>query len=80
MIVPRCLESQGCQFDPTFLYNISFVLLPSPVALYVILFCFWPILLTSLSLSLHIPKGKLICVALVFCFLSGLLLLFIEGL
>ena len=30
-----CLESQGCQFDPTFLYS-SPVLLPSPLALSVL--------------------------------------------
>ena len=33
--VSPCLESQGCQFDPSFLYIYisSLVLLPSPVAL-----------------------------------------------
>ena len=37
MMSPPCLDSQGCQFDPTFvLYIISIVLLPSPVALSVL--------------------------------------------
>ena len=32
--LPPCLESQGCKFDPTFLYLLSCqILLPSPVAL-----------------------------------------------
>ena len=37
LMSPRtsCLESQGFQFDPTFLY-LSSVLLPSPVALSVL--------------------------------------------
>ena len=34
LMSPLCLESQGCQFDPTFLlYISSLVLLPSPVVL-----------------------------------------------
>ena len=61
-------------------YISSLVRLPSPVDLSVILFCFWPILLTSyvlvllklllgsFSLILHFPKGRLFCVALVFFF------------
>ena len=35
MMSPPCLESQGFQFDPTFLYNLLF-LLPSTVALSVL--------------------------------------------
>ena len=43
LMSPPCLEveSQGCQFDPTFLYYISsLVLLPSPVALSVFILSF----------------------------------------
>ena len=70
LMSPPCLESQGCQFDPIFLYISSLVLLPSPVALSVLsLFCFiWPILLASFSLNLHFPKGRLFCLAFVFLF------------
>ena len=60
-----CLESQGCQFDPTFL--LSPFLFFCQVLLLLLLFCFWPILLTPLSVNVHCP-----CVALVFVVLSGL--------
>ena len=41
------LDSQGCQFDPIFLYISSLVLLPSPVALSVLYFsAFGPLSLT----------------------------------
>ena len=38
LLSPPCLESQGCQFDPTFLYVSSLVLLPSLVPLSVLSF------------------------------------------
>ena len=41
------------------------ILLPSLRSFCLILFCFWPILLTSFSLNLHFSKGRL------FCFESG---------
>ena len=70
LMYPECLESQGCQFDPTSLY--LHVLLPSPVALSLILFCFWPILLISFPHNRHSLKGRLFCVALVFCLFERL--------
>ena len=33
LMSPPCMEFQGCQFDPTFLYISSLFFLPSPVTL-----------------------------------------------
>ena len=66
LMSPPCLESQGCQFDPTFLYPLSCSSAKSCRSVCLILFWFWPILLTSVSLNLHFPKSRLFCVALVF--------------
>ena len=59
LMSPPCVEFQGCQFDPTFLCLLSC----TPICL--VLFCFWPILLTNFPLSLYFPNGWLLCVALV---------------
>ena len=57
LMSPSCLESHGCQFDPTFLYLSSLVILPSPVALSVLSFsAFGPILLICFSINLHFQK------------------------
>ena len=62
--LPPCVESQDRQLDPTFLL--------SPLLLFCLVFCryfclilfwFWSILLTSFSLNLPFPKGRLFCVA-----------------
>ena len=46
---PPCLESQGCQFDPTFLYLFSFCLV-------LLLFLSCPFLLLAHSPDLFFPK------------------------
>ena len=62
---PPVWNLRAVSWIPLF-YISSLVLLPSPVALCLILFCFWPIFLTSLNL--HFMKGRLLCLALVFLF------------
>ena len=57
MMSPPCLEPQGCQFDPIFVY-LLFCSALSCCSFCLILFFFWPILLTSFPLNLHFPKGK----------------------
>ena len=71
MMSPPHLESQGFQFDATFLYLLFLIVLPSPVALSVLSFYAFGTLSRLLSLNLHFLKGRLFCVALVFCFFSG---------
>ena len=66
---PPCLESQGFQFDPTFLWS-SLVLLPSAIAFMSSFLCYWPIHLTFISLHLIFLKDRLFRLALVL-FLSG---------
>ena len=65
---PPCRESQGFQFDPTFLWS-SVVLLPSPIAFSVILFLSPPIHLPFISLNLVFSKDRLFRLALVLLFL-----------
>ena len=67
---PPCLESQGFQFDPTFLWS-SLVLLPSPIAFLSSFFCYWPIHLPFISLNLVFSKDRLFRLTLVLLFLSG---------
>ena len=61
-LTPPCLESQGCQFDPTrYIYISSLVLLPNPVALSVLSFsAFGPFswLLSPPPVILHFPPSK----------------------
>ena len=61
-VAPTVWNLRAVGFIPLF-YISSLVLLPSPFAVSVL--SFWPILLTYFSLNLHIPKGRLFCVALV---------------
>ena len=65
--LPPVWNLRAVSLIPLF-YISSLVLLPSPVALTLTLFCFCPILLTTFSLNLIFPKGRLFCVALVFLF------------
>ena len=59
LMSPPCLESQGCQFYPTFLYLILFFC--QVLSLFLsYLFLLWPILLTPFSLNLHFLKGRLL--------------------
>ena len=63
LMSPPCLVEyqQGCQFDPTFLYLLLFFCLVLLLSC-LILFCFWPILLTSFPPNLHLTKCKaLLC-------------------
>ena len=71
LMSPPYLESQGCQFDPNFLYLPVCSSALSCLYFCIILFCFWPILLNYFSLNLRFPKGRLFCLALVFVSLSG---------
>ncbi len=66
---PPCLESQGFQFDSTFLWS-SLVLLPSPIAFLSSFFCYWPIHLPFIYLNLVFSKDRPFRLALVL-FLSG---------
>ena len=50
--------SQGCHFS---ISPLLFIL--SCPCFCLILFCFWPILLTSFFLNLHFPNGRRFCVA-----------------
>ena len=64
---PVCRESQGCQFDPTFLYLLLFF------CLVLLLFLSEPFMLLAHSpdvflLNLHFLFGRLFCVALVLFF------------
>ena len=56
LMFPPCLESQGCQFDPTFLYLFFCSSAQSCCSLCLILFCFRSIVLTSFFLNLHLRK------------------------
>ena len=67
-VPPSGLESQGCQFNSTFLYLLSCSSGWSYRSFCLLRFCFWHILLTSFFLNLHFPKGRLFCVALVLSF------------
>ena len=65
-----CLESQGCQFNPTLYIPLLFFCLALS------LFLSYPFLLLAhcpdlfcFPLNLFFPKGRLFCVALVFLFL-----------
>ena len=51
LMSPPCMESQGCQFDPTFLYLLSCSL---PIVLS--LFLSYPLQLLSHSPDLFFPK------------------------
>ena len=51
---PPCLESQGCQFDPTSLYLLFCSSAQSCCSFCLIISCFWPVPLTSFSLNLHL--------------------------
>ena len=55
-----CLESQGCQFDPTNCFSAL-----SCCSFCLVVFCFWSILLTYFPLNVHFPKGRLFCEAVV---------------
>ena len=67
--VPPCLESQGCQFDPTFLSLLSCSSAESCCYFCLTLFCFWPIILTSFSLNLHFRMVDFLFDSWVFLFL-----------
>ena len=60
-----CLESQGCQFDPTLLFFCLILLL-------FLSYPFGSVLLAFLSLNFHCPKGMLFYVAHLFCLFERL--------
>ena len=64
LMSPPVWNLRAANLIPLF-YISSIVILP--------LFLFYPFLLLAHSpdLNLHFPKGRLFCVTLVFCFLSG---------
>ena len=71
MISPP-VRNLGCQFDPIYLYLLSYSSAQPCRYFCLIRFCFWPILLICFSLKIHFLKGRLFCVAFIqfFC-LSG---------
>ena len=67
LMSPLCLESQGCQFDLTFLFYYLLLFFCLVLTLYLIPFCFWPILLTIVPKPpFSEMKGSLFCVAHLF--------------